>query len=150
MTDTYATLTGVVRFLGQQVAWMTTEPDFPVEDFADEIRSCVRVLRRFDLDASDLGTMVKCPTLLDEGECGYRLRYTDVHDDVTCRRCGTTRSAMTLAAVAMADGREVWLDPEAASAHLGVSESTLQRMARRGVIERSHGRYRVSHVQPVA
>jgi len=85
-----------------------------------------------------------------QGQCGYRLYYTDVHDDVTCRRCGAKRSAMTLAAVAMADGREVWLDPEAAVKVLGVSESTLLRMAKAGSIERSHGRYRVSHVDPVA
>ena len=81
------------------------DAEFPLEDFADEIRACVRVLRRFDLDAQDMGTMVKCPTIHeDEAECGYRLYYADVHEDVTCRRCGATRSAMTLAAVAAADG----------------------------------------------
>jgi hypothetical protein len=53
---------------------------------------------------------------------------------------------MTLAAVAAADGRDVWLDPEAAAKWLGVSESTLQRMARRGDVERSHGRYLIRHV----
>jgi hypothetical protein len=91
--------------------------------------------------------MVKCPTLHeDEGECGYRLYYADVHDEVTCRRCGATRSAMTLAAVAAADGRDVWLDPEAAAQWLGISESTLKRMARRGDVQRSHGRYLISHV----
>ena len=138
---TSVTLVGCVDFLGRSVAWMTTEPEFPVEDFVDEVRSCVRVLRRWDLDAEHPGTMVKCPTLLDEGECGYRLHYQDVHDDITCRRCGTTRSAMTLAAVAMADGREVWLDPEAAAGWLGVSEATLRRMARKGEIKRHRSRY---------
>jgi hypothetical protein len=143
---TSATLIGCTDFLGRQVAWITTEADFPLEDFADEIRGCVRVLRRWDVTAEDRGTMVKCPTVHeDDGECGYRLYYTDVHEDVTCRRCGATRSAMTLAAVAAADGRDVWLDPEAASTWLGVSEATLRRMARRGEIERSHGRYCVKH-----
>lgn len=142
---TSATLVGCVDFLGRQVVWMGTEPDFPLEDFADEMRACVRVLRRWDVDRDDMGTMVKCPTLGDAGECGYRLYYVDVHEDVTCRRCGATRSAMTLAAVAMADGRDVWLDPEAASQYLGVSEATLRRMARKGVIKREHSRYLMPH-----
>ena len=146
---TTATLVASTAFLGRQVAWMV-DAEFPLEDFADEMRDCVRVLRRWDHAAEDLGTMVKCPTLHeDEGECGYRLYYADVHEDVTCRRCGATRSAMTLAAVAAADGRDVWLDPEAAAQWLGISESTLQRMARRGEVPRSHGRYLISHVSAV-
>ena len=140
---TTATLVGCVTFLGRSVPWAISEPDFPLDDLADEMRACVRVLRRWDVDREDLGTMVKCPTLNDEGECGYRLYYADVHEDVTCRRCGATRSAMTLAAVAMADGREVWLDPEAASQWLGVTEGTLRQWARMGKVERSHGRYLV-------
>ena len=138
---TSATLVGCVSFLGASVAWMTTEPEFPVEDFADEVRACVRVLRRWDLDAEDRGTMVKCPTITDDGECGYRLAYRDWDEHVTCRRCGQTRDAATLALIAMSDGREVWLDPEAAAQWLCVSEPTLRRMARRGEIRRDHGRY---------
>lgn len=138
---TQVTLLGCVRFLAAQVPWAVAEPTFPVDDFADEIRACVRALRRFDPEASDRGTMVRCPTLTDDGDCGYRLRYDDVHEDVTCRRCGTTRSAMTLAAVAMADGAEVWLDPEAAASWLGVTEGTLRQWARAGRVRRAHGRY---------
>ena len=142
---TRATLVGVVGFLAGQSEWVTSEPGFPLEDYADEVRACVRVLRRWDTEAEHPGTMVKCPTLTDDGECNYRLHYRDLEDEITCRRCGATRSAMTLAAVAMADGREVWLDPEAAASYLGVSESTLKRMARRGEIDRAHGRYLVRH-----
>lgn len=145
-----ATLTGVVRFLGAQVAWMTTEPEFPVDDFAAEVRDCLRVLRRWDLAAEERGTMVRCPTPTDtvdsQGlaiECGFRLYYSDVDEAVRCKRCGTTRSAMTLAAVAMADGAEVWLDPEAAASWLGVTEGTLRQWARQGKVQRSHGRYLV-------
>lgn len=94
--------------------------------------------------------MVRCPTPTDavdsQGlaiECGFRLYYADVHEDVTCKRCGTTRSAMTLAAVAMSDGAEVWLDPEAAASWLGVTEGTLRQWARQGKVQRSHGRYLV-------
>ena len=130
-------------FLGRQVAWMTTEPDWPIDDFADEVRACTRVLRRWDATAEDRGTMVRCPTVTDAGECGYRLSYRDMDEQVTCRRCGQTRDASTLALIAMSDGREVWLDPEAAAKWLCVSEVTLRRMARKGDIERSHGRYRM-------
>jgi hypothetical protein len=138
---TSASLVGCVSFLGAQVAWMTTEPTFPLEDFADEMRACVRVLRRWDVTAEDRGTMVKCPTVSDKGECSARLSYRDWDEHVTCPRCGQTRDAATLALIAMSDGREVWLDPEAAAKWLCVSEATLRRMARRGEIGRSHGRY---------
>lgn len=145
---TSATLTGVCGFLRASVDWATTRPDFPIDDFATEIAECVRAVRRWDTNRDDIGTMVRCPTLTDTTDddgharsCGYRLYYASVHDDVTCRRCGTTRSAMTLAAVAMADGREVWLDPEAAAQYLGVTEGTLRQWARSGRIARDHGRY---------
>jgi hypothetical protein len=140
---TSATLVGCVAFLTAQVAWMTTEPTFPLEDFADEMRACVRVLRRWDVTAEDRGTMVKCPTVSERGECAARLSYRDWDEHVTCPRCGQTRDAATLALIAMSDGREVWLDPEAAAKWLCVSEATLRRMARRGEIDRSHGRYRM-------
>ena len=38
----------------------------------------------------------------------------------------------------------------AAAKHLGVSESTLVRLARKGAMRKSHGRYCVSDMQPVA
>ena len=147
VNDTAVNLIGCTAFLGRQVPWMTTTPDFPLEDFADEMRACVRVLRRFDLDAEDLGTMVRCPTLHeDEGECGARLHYRDWDEHVTCRRCGVTRDASTLVAVAMSDGRDVWLDPEAAAHHTGVELSTLRSWARTGKVEVNHGRINVQSI----
>jgi hypothetical protein len=143
---TSASLVGCVAFLGGQVAWMTTEPTFPLEDFADEMRACVRVLRRWDVTAEDRGQVVLCPTLHeDEGECRARLHYRDWDEQVTCPRCRVTRDASTLVAVAMSDGREVWLDPEAAAKWLGIGESTLRLWAKRGQVERKNGRYRVRH-----
>jgi len=160
-----ATLVGVCGFLAHHVEWTVSEPGFPLEDYADELRQFVRALRRWDRESQDVGTMVRCPTPTlkpcgcdpddrpycedcdttgeVQGQCGYRLYYTDVHDDVTCRRCGAKRSAMTLAAVAMADGRDVWLDPEAAAQVLGVTEGTLRQWARKGRVQRAHGRYLV-------
>lgn len=146
VTGTGATLTACVGFLAAQTEWIVSEPDFPLEDYRTEITACVRALRRWDPTAEDPGTMIQCPTITDDGdECGYRLHYHDLNEPVMCRRCGVTRDASTLAAVAMSDGREVWLDPEAAANWLGISEPTLRRMARRGDVERSHGRYLIRH-----
>lgn len=144
-SGTQATLVGCVGFLAAQTEWIVGTPDFPLDDYRSEITACVRALKRWDPTAEDPGTMVKCPTLTEDGECGYRLHYHQMDEPVTCRRCGVTRDAMTLAAVAMSDGRDVWLDPEAAANWLGMSERTLRRMARRGDIERSHGRYLIRH-----
>jgi len=144
-TDTAATLMALVGFLAAQTEWIVGTPDFPLEDYRSEISSCVRALRRWDSSSHRVGTMVPCPTMTDDGECGYRLHYEDLADSVQCRRCGVTRDAATLAAVAMSDGREVWLDPEAAAGWLGISEPTLRRMARRGDLVRSHGRYLIRH-----
>lgn len=148
-TAASATLTVLVRFLVTQNEWIVGTPDFPLEDYRAEISQCVQALRRWDADAQRVGTMVPCPTMTDDGECGYRLHYEDLDDSVQCRRCKVTRDASTLAAVAMSDGREVWLDPEAAAGWLGISEPTLRRMARRGEIVRSHGRYLIRHTAGV-
>jgi hypothetical protein len=138
---TTATLVASTAFLGRSVAWMV-DAEFPLEDFADEMRDCVRVLRRWDHDAVDRGQMVPCPTMHeDEGTCNHRLYYRDWNEHVTCRKCGVSRDASTLVAVAMSDGRDVWLDPEAASRHYGVNERELRRWARSGKIESNHGRY---------
>lgn len=144
-TGTRATLIACVSFLAAQTEWIVGTPDFPLEDYRREMTSCVRALKRWDPLTADPGTMVKCPTMTDDGECGYRLSYHDMAEPVTCRRCGVTRDAATLAAVAMSDGREVWVDPEAAAKWLGISERDLRRMAARGDIVRSHGRYLVRH-----
>lgn len=148
---TQATLIDVVSFLRAQVEWMTRTPEFPIDLFAGEVRLCVQALRRFDPEATDRGTAVRCPTT-DEGgtECGVWLTYHDPGAEVTCPRCGASRTAMRAAAVVMADGRGVWLDPEAASRVMGISERHLRKLAARGQIERSHGRYFVQHAEEMA
>lgn len=145
-TGTKATLVACVGFLAAQSEWIVGTPDFPLEDYRAEVTACVRALKRWDPTAADLGTMIPCPTLTEKGECGYRLHYREMSEPVTCRRCGVTRDASTLAAVAMSDGREVWLDPEAAAKWLGISERDLRRLATKGDITRSHGRYLLRHV----
>ena len=136
-----STLVGVIGFLIGQLDWITTEPTFGLEEFADHIHRAHRIMRRWDMDRDDVGTMVRCPTITEQGECGYRLYYHETDEHVTCRRCGASRDVSTLIAVAMSDGRAVWTDPENAARWLGVSESTLRRMAAKGKIERRRGQY---------
>ena len=141
------TLTGCVRFLIGEIDWITTSTDFGVEDFAAEVRDCVQALRRWDTQAEHQGTMVRCPTLNDDGtDCGYRLHYRDLDEHVTCRRCGATRDAAMLAHIAITAGDGIWLDPEAAATYLGCTEGTLRQWARRGRIKRDHGRYLIRHL----
>jgi hypothetical protein len=145
------TLTGVVRFLGAQVAWMTTEPDFPVDDFADEVAACVRVLRRFDLTReASTGRVVECPHDAGEGTCGYRLRIdgNDVDKYFHCPRCGSEWSVDRLMlVVAETTDASMWLDAEAVIGRFGIDRRTLARWVREGRIVKSHGRY---DIKPIA
>ena len=147
-SDTGETLTEVCAFLGSQVSWMIDAPDFGVEEFADHIRRAVSRLRRWDRDRDSLGYGVPCPSLTDAGECGYQLRYVDASERVTCRRCGATRSVSQLMAVVLATDTEraIWVDPEAAARHYGVTERELRRWASKGHVKRSHGRYLLSDI----
>lgn len=139
------TLFGVVEFLQGQVDWCVTEPTFGLEEYADHLRRSVQALRRWDAQLDNRGTPAICPTILDDGtECGGRLRYVTLDEQVTCRRCGTTRDAMTLIAVSLADGRSVWVDAENAARILRVSESTVRRRAAAGQIPARGGLYRVA------
>lgn len=63
---TTVTLTGTVAFLRHHLDWMTTEPTFRIEDFADHVRRGLAALRRLDpaiLRATVL--RVPCPTVQD-------------------------------------------------------------------------------------
>lgn len=139
------TLIGIITFLREQIDWCVTEPTFGLEEYADHLRRSVQALRRWDSTLDNRGTPAICPTLLDDGtECGGRLRYVTLDEHVTCRRCGTSRDAMTLIAVSLADGRAVWVDAENAARIMRVSESTIRRRAAAGQITARGGLYRVA------
>ena len=145
--STSVTLTGVVGFLGSAVPWMIDAPDWPIDEFADHIRRSVMLLGRWDVTRQASGYAVPCPTLTDSGECGYMLRYWDASEAVICRRCHATRSASQLVTVVLSgEDRAIWVDPEAAAAHYGVSERELRRWAAKGHVKRSHGRYLLSDI----
>ena len=143
-----ATVHGCLSFLLAQADWMTTEPSFPIDDFADDLRACLRAVKRWDADNVGRAFSLPCPTLREDGtDCGYRLAFGDGADTVTCRRCQVTRDVETLVAVGMASSeREVWVDAEVVTLRYGIPKRTLQRMAQRGQVRRDHGRYLLSDI----
>lgn len=93
--------------------------------------------------------MVPCPTVGEDGTaCGYRMRFTDVEDQATCRRCHVTRDVATLIVVALSDpDSDVWADPEAITRQFGVAHTTLRKWSRRGLIPPArNGLYSISAV----
>lgn len=149
--DTRVTLSGCVAFLRAQLEWATTEPEFPLEDFADEVAACVRALRRWDTEAERVNAyVVECPHETDAGTCGHRLRIAgeDAEGWFHCPRCRTEWSVDRLMLVwAETSDAAMWLDHEAVTRRYGVDRSTLDRWVRSGRIARWHGLY---DVRPLA
>lgn len=143
-----ASVHGSVGFLVASAEWMTTDTGFPIEDFASELRACLRAVRKWDEDSPRRGMGTPCPTLKDDGsDCDYPLTFGDGDDSVTCRRCHVTRDVATLVAVGMATKtHEMWVDAEVVTARYGIPKRTLQRMAERGQVRRDHGRYLLSDI----
>ena len=147
----HATLTAVCGFLRAQVEWMTTTVDFPLEDFAAEVRECVAALRRWDTEAERVNAyVVECPHETDAGTCGYRLRIAgdDADGWFHCPRCRTEWSVDRLMLVwAETSDAAMWLDHEAVTRRYGVDRSTLDRWVRSGRMAKWHGLY---DVRPLA
>jgi len=143
-----ASLWGCLAFLGSSVEWMTTDTAFPIDDLAEELRACLRAVRKWDTEAPRRGMGIPCPTLKDDGtDCEYPLQFGDGDDEVTCRRCRVTRTPSQLMAVGMATkDHEMWVDAEAITERYGIPKRTLQRMAQRGQVRRNHGRYLLSDI----
>jgi len=143
-----ATVWGCLSFLGSSVEWITATADFPVDDFADEMRACLRAVRKWDVDQAARGFSVPCPTMTEDGtDCGYRLAFGDGDDVVTCRRCKVSRDVETLVAVGMSTkDHEMWVDPETVTARFGIPARTLRYMAATGKVQRNHGRYLLSDI----
>lgn len=149
--DTTVTLTGVVGFLVAQVEWIVSESGFPVDDFAAEVRACVRVLRRWDADAHEgTGYVVECPHDIEGGTCGRRIRIDgeDAESYFTCPKCGTEWSVDRLMLVwAETSDAAMWLDAEAVTRRYGVDRTTLDRWVRSGRLSKWHGLY---DIRPLA
>lgn len=150
------TMTEVVKFLRSQTDWVTTDPTFPVDDYATEIHTAWQALRRWDSTLGDhSGTSVACPTLDAEGgTCGKRLVVRSWIDaeglarlapPVMCPRCGVTRSADQLIAAAGAD--DAYVPAQIAAAQLGIPARTIRQWAEDGHVDRQDGRYRYGDIR---
>lgn len=140
-----ATLVGIVNFLQSWLSKSCSEHP-AIDEFAAELRNLHRASQQAAGQTSRAAWRVTCPTDLEDGECGTRLRVSgeDFGGHVTCRSCSTTWPVeRLLRVVASSQHAQLWLDPEAASQWLGISERTLRLWAREGRIQRANGRYEV-------
>lgn len=142
---TSVTLVGCVTFLGRQVPWITTTPDFALEDFADMVRSCVRALRQYDRNREERNHGLRCPTELETGTCGYFIAWARDEESVDCPRCRRTWTMEWLLMVASSD--DLWLDAEAIANATKMHEQTIRKWARAGQVRKRGLLYSVADVQ---
>ncbi len=154
-----------VALLRAHLDYITTDPDFPLEDCADELHRCASRMRALASPEGVRDRVVRCPTLTTTEDatglttCGHRLtvrtwaaldedvngrRDWSIGEDVTCRRCGVTRSPEQL--LHAAGKEDTWADAEALASYHGVGKSTLRRWAAAGRVRRQGGLYSWSDV----
>jgi hypothetical protein len=163
-TATSRNLSGTVRFMRSwwPIAAAVVEP--PPEEFADEVlrlhRECLAALHRIPSDLDKRipvppDWVILCPRDLDNGAiCGHRigvmrqpLPVDGQHAQpvtLNCERCGAHWDLPRLMLVAQASGTPVWVDAEAAAAHLGTTPRGLAPMVRAGRIAKRGNRYSVT------
>lgn len=143
--DTTATLISVVDFLAGQLDWITTEPSFGLEDFADHMRRAAATLRRWSEDDTQIGTRIACPSQLEERTCGAPIRISTGGDAVTCRSCGRAWTIDWLIRVA-GDDADGWADMEAVCRLSGLHERTIRRWAKTGKVRKRGLLYNVRDI----
>lgn len=90
---------------------------------------------------------IPCPGHTQDSGCGRRLAI-DLHDpDRALDPCAWCGRSWTTAQLLRFGDRDVYLDAEAVAATVGVSESTLRRWARRGLVRQSHSRYHLGDAE---
>jgi len=144
-TLTAATLAGVVGFLASQIEWITTEPAFGLEEFADHIRRTVNILRRWDESSVQVGTRINCPGMVEDKTCNAPIRISTEGEPVFCRKCGHSWTIDWLIAVAGADA-DGWADIEAVSRLSGLHERTIRRWASSGKVRKRGLLYNVRDI----
>lgn len=142
-------MSGTVLFLQQWLPRICID-HAAVDEFAHELRQLHRQAQSASGQSPRTSWNVACPSDIDEGECGNRLRVNgeDFDGHVTCRQCKTTWPVQRLLLVAASSTNSaIMLDPEAAARMYNVSTKTLQRWAKAGRITKEHGRYDVRQIQ---
>jgi len=147
LADTQATLIGCVDFLAGQVDWIVSEPNFGLEEFADQIRRAASILRRWS--SEQIGTRIACPGMVEDRPCGNQIRISSEGEEVTCRKCGHPWTIEWLIMVAGEDA-DGWADIEAVSKLSGLHERTIRRWARAGKVRKRGQLYNVRDVSEAA
>ncbi len=146
------TVDSLVAFLRSWLAWISEQPQYPVEDLAREIRDLRWGLERLDPDRDKPGLRIPCPTDNPDNDgrsCGYRLAVNrdTFADDIHCPRCDTTWTGNRLLLVALNDPAvTVWAYPDLIAETFGVNANTLRTWAHRGYVTRLGTRYDVGMV----
>jgi hypothetical protein len=129
---------------------MVESDDFPIAEFAQEVRELRDSLEHLDPDHDrPAGERYPCTAPhpdQDGRECGYRLVVDMTHaaDDITCRRCGNVTTGGRIILAALSDPAvTVWAYPADINDALGIAEGTLRQWHRRGEIRRNGNRYDV-------
>ena len=143
---TGVTLCGVVDWLIAHLDAICRE--FPaVDEFALEVREVHKAARSAARVPSEPVTVVECPADHPDDPsrlCGKRLRL--VADQAECPRCGASWDVGRLLMVAASTKAEVWQPASVVSERLGVSDSTLRRWAKDGLVRRRSNNYLWSSV----
>ena len=145
-----ATVARSVTWLRGWLLWASERVDFPIEDYAAEIRTLRESLEHLDPDHDrPEGERVPCPAPHPDNDgriCGYRL-VVDMRkpaDDVTCRRCGTITTGGRIILAALSDPDvTVWAYPADIHDAFGVPAATLRKWHERKLIRRNGNRYDV-------
>lgn len=145
-------LANICLFLGQ---WLNRAcADHPaIDSFAAELRQQWAAMREGANETPPNSWVIPCPADIDTNgdinTCGKPIKIIDVDMEttVTCRACSTHwRVGRLLYVGATTIGGGIYVDAEAASQYLGVSERTLRQWARSGKIHRERGRYDITGV----
>jgi hypothetical protein len=126
-----------VAFAQANLPWSGSQPW--IGDFANEVKA----LHSQGMAAARVFVKktrrIACPAEVGDGICNNLLKINedDPLDIFECRLCHSQWSTLRLVAVAMADpSRQVWLDAEAISTWLGLSERHIRRVAKANHIAR--------------
>lgn len=143
-------LQDIVNFLTQWLHNACTN-HIAIDLFAAELRQQWAAMREGANETPPNTWVVPCPADIDTADgvatCGKAIKITDVEMEaiVNCRTCKTHWRVGRLLYVGAATANGgIYVDAEAASQYLGVSERTLRQWANAGKIKRKRGRYDIT------
>ena len=122
-----------------------------IDLFAGELRQQWAAMREGANETPPNSWVIPCPADIDTAEgiatCGKAIKITDVEMEalVNCPACKTHWRVGRLLYVGAATANGgIYVDAEAASEYLGVTERTLRQWAKAGKIRRQRGRYDIT------